>query len=437
MLFFLIALLSFTAIIIYMATNKEIMTPSIWLISGYILGSIVASINIKYWGEDIFITTLLVIMSGVISFAFGEAIGRSTVIGKYNTTIVVSDINNRKKDIHIPKFHVFIMSIFMVMILYLYFQYTYSLSLAGGNPGGYINMFTYSRKATFGQISDIKMGPLLQYGLLVSKAYAYICLYEIINEYFINKSIKKHLFIPFVLYFGHTILSGGRTQMMYLFIYIFVVIAVHKKYSSNWSNKGDKEIIKRGIITLAIIFFVFRIVGENLRGSIYGTERTLWGNISKYVGSSIIAFNKYLEIPSKASFFGEETLYSFYSALNKFGFNYTILPNNLEFVTWNNVSTNIYTSLRRYIHDYGYLGMAIIQVFKGILYGHFFYRIKHQRLMGLPLVLYAMLIYPVVFDFIEERFIINVLSASNIITVILIVVIWDFYAIKKKAHLQL
>lgn len=439
MLYLLIVLLVFLAIIVYIITNREIMTPSLWLIAGYILCSVVAAINIKYWDEDINLVTIVVVIIGILSFAYGEMFGRMSIIGisKLNRKVSnsnkkVSNYNKKVKVLNIPKLHILFMSIFMVFICCLYFLYTYKLSLAGGNPGGFINMFTYARRAIFSQTSSVTMGPVLQYGLLICKAFAYICAYELISNYFINNKINQILLIPCFLYLIQTLLSGGRTQMMYLFIYVFVLIAVHNKNRVDWSNRGDKAVIKRAIITIAIILIIFRFIGMYFRGSIYGTERTLWGTMSKYIGSSIIALNKYLLSPNKAAFLGEETLYSVYSALNKIGFNFTVLANNLEFVTWKSVSTNIYTALRRYIHDYGYIGMIMIQFFQGIFYGRAFTRIKYRRLMGLPLILYATLIYPVIFSFIEERFIINVLSAAGIETIILIVVMWRVYEKKQK-----
>ena len=43
----------------------------------------------------------------------------------------------------------------------------------------------------------------------------------------------------------------------------------------------------------------------------------------------------------------------------------------LEFISFNGVEGNVFTSLRRYINDFGYVGLYIVQFYLGVFYGFF------------------------------------------------------------------
>jgi oligosaccharide repeat unit polymerase len=428
MLYILLITIMLLITISYLANSKEILSPTIILSTGYLICVLVAILNINQWG-DIKVNTYFIVLISIIAFLIGELFGTEVskkVNGNYKT------LQPSKIIFIISKKQVFLISIFMIYIAYLYFKYTYNLSRIGGNPGGFINMLSYARLVDTNNIEFEKIGFFLKYGLYFSRAYTYYIIYCIIHNYFTFgwKRIPLYLTAPIIIYFIQSVLSTGRTQIIYLIVYIFMLSVIYIKMNNNWSNKNDYKIFKRGIISIVLILIFFWIIDTTLRGSIYGTSRDLFTTLSKYISSSLIALDYFVNNSGDSDSFGKETLYNFYSLLNRVGFDFEVYSSPLEFTTFGNISTNVYTALRRYINDFGILGMIIIQFAQGYIYAYYFNSIKHGKYIGKRLLFYCMLIYPVCFSFIEERFFTNILSLPTLAIVFFILIIWRFKKIK-------
>jgi len=427
MLYILLISIILIIMISYFFNSKEIISPTIILSSGYLISVLVAILNINNWG-DIRYNTLFIILISIITFFIGELFGSEVskkVSKNYNNT-------ETKQIFIISRKQIFVISIFMIYIAYIYFRYTYNLSKLGGNPGGIFNMLSYARLVDASDSEFEKIGFVLKYGLYFSRAYTYFVLYCIIHNYFTcgSKKIPRYQVVPIIIYIVQSILSTGRTQIMYIIIYTFMLSVIHMKIKNNWSNKNDYKIFKRAIVVIVLILGMFWIIDMTLRGSIYGTSRDLLSTLSKYISSSLIAFDYFVNNLVVTESFGKETLYNFCSLLNRFGFDFKIYSSALEFTTFSGVSTNIYTALRRYIHDFGILGMLLIQFMQGFIYAYYFNSIKYKRRIGKRLLFYCMLIYPVFFSFIEERFFTNILSLPTLAVVFFIIVIWRFRKVK-------
>lgn len=427
-------ILMFSVIIImllaYITSSKELLSPTIILSSGYLISSFIAILNINDWG-DVSYYTYFVILMAIVSFYIGELIG-SEILIKTNIITKINKTPDKKVKFIITRKQVFIVSTFMLYIAYLYYRYTYNLSLIGGNPGGLLNMLSYARLVNVDNENFERIGFVLKYGHYFSRAYTYYIIYCIIHNHFTfyGKKTPIFQFIPVILYIVQAILTTGRTQIMYLVIYIFMLMVINLKIRSNWSNINDFKIIKRGIIAVLIILSSFWIIDISLRGSIYGNTRGIFSTFSKYISSSLIALDNFLNNPIRDDYFGKETLYNFYSLLNRVGLNFEVYSSPLEFTTFSGVSTNIYTALRRYIHDFGIVGMVIIQFTLGSVYSYSFKSIKYRKRIGKGLIFYCMMIYPVFFSFIEERFFTNILSLPTLTIVIFISLLWKFKKIQ-------
>ena len=160
------------------------------------------------------------------------------------------------------------------------------------------------------------------------------------------------------------------------------------------------------LIVAAIGLIAFRIIGVELRGSIYGNTSSAMATMTKYIAGPIFALDDYLSNITHSSFFGEETLYSLYSLLGKLGFNYKAGANNLEFVDFSYLgkvtTVNVYGAIRRYIHDYSFLTIAIVFL-EGLLFGSLYQKVKKTGCNSFLFIFYAKSIYCLVFFFFEER----------------------------------
>lgn len=436
MIFFLfillILLLFFTAIL----NDYDIMSPDIWVVSGYVIGAAGSALNYKIWGDISSITVFVVIIT-ISSFLVGSAAGKHLRLRTRKQENCTFPIRETKR--HLSKLFAVIMNVVMIVVAFFYLRYMYINSILGGNTGGWQHMFSYARVALSGD-NFLQMGFGLSFSIKLCFGFAYVQTYILIQDiiYRGRRSVRLCDAISIFLYFIHALLSGGRTKMLYYVVFIITVAIILYRNKNNWNKSSRRAGLK--YILLGVVFGLsfFWIIDKTVRGSVYGSTFTLWDQLFKYISSSINAFDVYLKDPSRMEFFAEtETLYPLISILNKLGANIPFSNNALEFVSFGKtaiVSTNIYTASRRYIHDFGYIGLITMMFIQGVIYRSWYETIKARRIQGLKLLFYGVLVYPVAFYFIEERFLNDLFTLTMIFQMLCIALFWKLS--KKSAEKQ-
>jgi len=431
MLFLLLMMLLIMLFTAYIITNRDILSP--WVISIYmfIVTVIIAILNYKDWNENITELTILIVMIGLICFGVGEIIGKS-LFGRVRS-IPLTNRSPLTENVRINiKNRSLIFTVFIICIV-IYFNINHTLDLANrvGYARGMQNLLYYVRIAQFDANIDSSRNGILNLGLTYSTIISYFFIFVFLYNLIItNKSQKKYLLLsPALLNIINIILSTGRTQFINLITFILILLFLMLKQKYNWSVKLNNRIMLYGLLGIFGFLLVFRMSGYLTgKSNLY----SIWDNISIYVGSPIIALSKYLDNPPERFLFGSETLYSVYHILRKTGLDIPQYNLNLEFISWNNVkNVNIYTALRRYVHDFGILGMSLIMIIIGFFYGNFYSYIKKKRTIDLYTIIYAMIFFPITQIALEERFFTNVISIQGIYNVIFMIVVWKLYINKK------
>lgn len=414
MIFILFTVLVILTIIVYLYYKRDLLTPSIWLLFGYDASVLIALTQYNNWG-DITGKTVIVISVGIIAFLFGGCFGNKVSM-------------NFKRRVHSPyliseicfsQLSLIISLIFLLIVTYLDFKYITNLALSYGYTGG-TNIMTYAR-------NSLEVGERIPYSLyipiVIAQMLSYLITFDVIKGFIFGGVSRRHRVLKFLCVFVFliiAILSSGRTMLMYYILYILFVACVMLNVKNDWSTENNRKIIKYGLISFVLILIAFTLIDTYLRSSIYGTQRTVWGQITKYTSSSVYALSNYLSNPTRSSNDNYETLYNLFSVLNRFGFKYEIGHNYLDGTTFANVTTNVYTALRRYIHDFGYLGMIFIQFFVGFFYQYTYKQIRRGSISLFGFIVYGTFIYAPVFNCIEERVLINVLSLQSLMFVVVL-----------------
>lgn len=401
--FFLIIL----TIYIYYTFNRDLLSPSLWLLLCYDLCVFISFTQFNVWG-DIEFKTLFIVLLGLIAFIMGSKLSNKVICKR-----------NAKKPLYRTRLNIstlFIWTCFLFFIIVTYFNYKYTsgLAISHGFSSGY-NFLTYARNA----MADETMGYPLYVSIVAAQVIIYIILFDVLTNY-INKDRIKDKFPKICclcLYIVICLLSTGRTMLMNLIVYVLLAFCILLNEKNNWSNQNNGKIIKYGLIAIFILLASFWIIDYTLRASMYGTERKMWDQIAKYCSSSIYAFDVYLKKPSYAYDGNFETLQNLFSLLNKFGANFKIVANSLETVIFSNVSTNVYTAMRRYIHDFGYMGMFFMQFLQGYIFQSGYKLIKNGKSSFFSFLIFCTFSYTYVFNCIEERFLVNVLSLRSLIII--------------------
>lgn len=432
----LIALLSLLVVINFYFFKKNLVNPSLLCCLGYLFGTVICLLNLNNW-NDIQFGTCFVIFLTCSLITFGSVLSALLFRNKKkeqidNPNIKIIDINKM----------FFLCAPFFVLMLVTaiwYFKYDYDIAVLAGYKGGISHFFSYVRNAIADDTLPTKMNIVLNILLKISKGFSYALTFYLVSYVFYYKNVKEHPWKfalcagVIVLYFIHMLLSGGRTQFMYYILYLVIlIIALFYKRRNGSLHSG--KVILFGSAALITVLVVFLIIENTTRGSVYGNEYSAFYKISQYAGSSIKALDVYLYNPTFISDFSEgETFASLYSILDKIGLstgiNYRMA--GLEYICFGNselMITNIFGSLRRYIHDYGYVGCFLIQFILGFIFGALYNKAFENREAGIWVVCYGVLVYPLLFSYVEERFFLNVLTLSTAIELFLIICI--YYLIK-------
>ncbi len=405
-------------ILSYFLCNKNILSPSFISCAMYLIGTIVVYTYRIKWSVIINANTVLIIICFLLFILVGDVLASSIKKGftQFN--------NNQTYYFKIGNSLMVFIIAFMICGLIYYTRSVIQLSQLGGGSGDYSQMLGYARHAK--NNLGFKMSTSAIIIFWICEGLFYISTYIFINNIFNCKSkITKELkyLFPIILYTFMAILSTGRTLIMREFIFIVVIIVVFKYRHINWSAKFNKKIIKIISIVISAFFILFYYLGL-LTGK--SSNKEFFDYIAVYFGSSIAALNEYMKYPFRSTDFlwGGHTLFGFYTILRKV---LSFIPNlstPLEFTILGSMyATNIYTPIRRYYQDFGYIGVIIIAFFIGFYYKKFLLKIKYKP-SNISTILYAYAFFPIVEIMIEERVFMDLLTIKSIFIVVFITIMY-------------
>lgn len=414
MIFLLVVFIGLLLLSKYKLGSRFIFAPVTIVLAVFFVSTFVCAANFKYWG-DISTTTFFVIITALLAFSIGHTLSeRITVSRKDNEyNYLLSDIAGWKTVIAI---------VFMIVVTY--FDFRDVLAVSGGASTSLLQVVASARRNLYIENAAIEHGALLQQGIYICRVLAYLYIFDLLyTRKYKEGKIKLLSLIPIAIYTIQAILSTGRTEFIYI-LYAFLVMNYCLSMSRNsWTRKRDFKYTKQ-IFWAVVAFLVLFLVLANVRSS---GEFHPFRTLSVYMGSSISALSQYIErngIWKVSSYFGEETMSLLYTLLRPLGLSNHSTVVVLGLVYVDTSITNIYTTLRRYLHDFGYLGMLGIMFLLGTGYSYAFKNIRRNNEHGLKLIIYSFLSYPLVEMSIEERFFSNLITARTVYCLIYFVVLY-------------
>lgn len=303
----------------------------------------------------------------------------------------------------------------MGLFIVLSFKETYESSLVLGNKNGVAGMIRTVRLATENGL--YKSSRWMSYRNIFSSSFTYACSLIFFNNIFLcHESVRKNLkfIVPIIFYLPFIILSGGRMGLLNLTVYILLTGAIIYERSRSFHPKAKQKII---IVSLAagVSFLCLFLLFGFFTGKVSLHGRSPFAIIAHYGGLSAPALSVYLNSPPlESSYIGLTTLWDIYSKLRVLGLS---LPQNitfLNFVQFNGINTNVYTAMRRYVEDYGYIGMYLIMYFLGMIYTAFYKFVEYHSHSLFPVAIYAFIALPLVFSINDEIFLAHIIRTSNL-----------------------
>lgn len=414
----------------YFLCEGEIIAPLSVSCISYTISCLFAMILGWRYSLDIEFNTIVVIALSIITFAIGDVFVRYIEKRKnklYKT--LENDEKLNKEPIKITNINFSILLMINIIVAILMLKEIYRISIIAGNPGGYSEMFAYYRNyisfnaknsLDTGASINIIVSQMMKFSIVSGYIYIYIYLY---NKIRCNRpKANKKLIILILTTCIVSLLTGGRLQLLY---YMCAAISMGFMLSNiqfGWNKNVSKDYFKVGLkiilISLPIFYILATIVGRDV-GQIKFIDY-----ISVYAGGSILGLDDFIKYPIyDNSHFATETLREMYKLLYRLKIGDFISNAGLEFRNVGPFIGNVYTGLRRYIHDYGYMGMLIIQFLFGVTCSKFYFYIRNKN-KHFTYILYGMLVYAVFLQSIEEYFIRTIFTVNTATQIIIAMFIY-------------
>lgn len=384
-------------LIIELKLRESFAAPSVIFLLSFLMASSLIFINLKNWDVVLSNKFLLYVFTAIFSFLLATHLTRFLYRGRKKEKKSISTYSR------IAKPSVFLMIVstlaFLVYVMIFIRRNGFSLNLTALLSTTYSN--NVSSNGNSGGFLDNQM-------LKIVTAIAYITFYQLLLSIYVVK-VKNSRFITFyniILFLLVAVLSTDRNILLRFFIYGFVLwimffLDTNKGYVRNINFK----IIRRAIIYGAIAMSVFYLFGQ-LKGYTSNFQRV----IGLYGGSGLYNFNLYLNKFSDSNLlWGEETLkyakHLLFSILGIPDQSFTIFDEPVIYKTSTGFAyiSNIYSSMRPFLMDFGYFGMIIFPAVLGIIF-EFIFSISQRHKYDLIWVIYAASIYPIAYFTISDQF---------------------------------
>lgn len=412
----------------FIVSKFDFLSPTVIVSSTFLMGTLLAGVYAKTWNLPMHLNTVFLITVCICLFFIGELFAKRCLADGENDTL--SEVKLWPDQIYtIPVIVFFLLALVMLGFWYLNFQRFAEISHMINDS---TDLGTMMRNVLYaGTWKHIEVGRFYSYRVMIVKALAYSSLFFAISNW-INFSEYKNgirFFILTLLYIPFIVLSGGRQQFIYLTIFGIVVFLFFYQRKNRYSPQAVLKLLGFLIISAILFFSSFWLIGV-INGKI-GSNTSIIRVLSHYAGTNISALDYFINqtvIPD-TQYVGTMTLSNYYKKLGKLGFDLPVYYMYIyDFVHFDGITTNVYTALRRYIQDYGYVGCCIITFLIGLFYSAWYYFLKYRirKDEAFSLLLYSALCYPIFLMFREERFINEILINSTLYMIIAYYVIYKF-----------
>ncbi len=387
----------------YYVLDRDIMTPSFLLLGGYLVSFLSTLYNYRDWGIEIGFKVFSIFFIGMISFFFGEIL-----VQKIHINIRYSKFDDCIPYIRIERWK-YILSV-IVGIIILFLTYREVVRIASLNFVSWGNLaYNYKTNVANSDLEGASLSTLVQQANKITKGFAYVYLFVFINNMFSGVKTKRNLLnliLP-VIFALQCLLKGGRFPVIALFIAAFFLYYFFWKKTRGWNRSIEiKTILKiAGIIVLIVAAFWFsrEIVGRLTK------DNDMLGYVTRYFGGPAALMELYLEDISTIHDEAREVFAGLLTSFNKLGITSVSVRSYHEFrgVNGSNIG-NAYSAMRNYFHDYGYLGVAVMNFLLAIIFGNAYYRIrllnKYNSQLIFNVMLYSSFAYTILFQFFTDYF---------------------------------
>lgn len=393
-------------VIIYLIQGLDVLQPNVIVSGTMSLSVLLAAINVERWYYGISLLTFNSIIFGVLAFCLGGLTANNSwtkKLRKKNGT----PYQYRKGLFSKNTFILGLIVVLGVLSLYNWFSVV-EIAKQFGSNGEYHNVFKTLRYAIEHELVEYPSRSMV-YANYVAQTFAFCYVFIFVKNVIyggINISVFKYL-LPVLMYIPFIIMTTGRILILGLVTYTLTVFTILYYQKHNFNLESRLKALCILIIGGCSFIILFLVLG-NFTGKTVTLERTPLVIISHYAGLSIPALDVWLrDIWIENQYIGSYTLNNIYRILMRLGFELPPVDIFLPFTQFNNIDTNVYTAIGRYIRDFGYLGMFCLMYMLGVCFT-WAYQYASRSNNSYIIMLYGAFSYPLFLMSIEERFFIDI-----------------------------
>lgn len=378
----------------YYVGREDLFNPVFLCCCFFFFSALCTSYNIECWGIDLSYITISLILFSLLSMIFGGFFGLSLNKKTGHEVVEISLV-------YLSNIKISCVIVLGLLAAVLYFKDIISIARAygyGGGSGIGTLMSIYRNASHFSSETEDQVSRLAYYLLMIFRLCSYMITYIGINNLILqtDKRYYKKCFIITLMYCVISLITASRMQLLKMAIFIMLLYFLLLKKSTGW-NKHVKvrTLLKIALSAIAVIILfvsVRTLVGRS------NTEEPFY-YFTKYAGGSIHLLDLFIKNPIESStIWGKETFYSMYKFLGtKVGRRDWVYVFAKEFRRSNGVALgNVYTALRCYYYDFGFIGCIICSGIVGFIFSAIYGSIHRRNLkkgIDMRLFLYVYLSY--------------------------------------------
>ena len=412
------------------ALSKDVLRPSLGVCIAFIFSCVCALVNSGVWQYRMSVTCFLVILLACSLYSINDT-GIFFLSEKK-----IRRINKKKNNFSslVPKnWFILFSCLFMLLSSILYYRDLRYITSRYGTYASWYSMIRFYRNGSMMGIIEEGVSFFASNAYIVSTALAYLHMYILVHNITAGKKDNRSYvcLVPIAIFTINTVFTGGRLPILRLLIggvFLFFFFTFKKNGSRNINIKRFFKLI---VLVVAVLYAFANV--STLFGRFYDGNPVYY--VTSYIGGSIPLFDMFLEDPIKHSVWGYETFPSILNFLRRriSGFDFPYIPVNKEFRSMNNLQIgNVYTALRAYISDFGYLGMGILVLFHSFFYSNYYnYILKKQisaNAIDFSILFYSYIVHAVYLFSIDDRFYMDICSIN---TIKIVFIFWIFTHLKR------
>lgn len=434
--FILIVILVANLYLIYKLYH-DFLSPSFAYTAFMLVSVVSAFIGLIYWNNvtNLKFITIMIILLSVFSFYVGEFLARKFYKKFFNKKILEK---KEKTEYTIEWWKIALEALFVLITTILLYNEIKRIAILGGyDSGGFGVMVGKYRELSALFTTDIikngqEVNIIVSQMRKVCEVLCFINIFLLVRNFVDGKKDLRnfgYLFIILLAFFL-SLLTAGRMQMLIYCvsaIFIFIVLKLKNSSLGDLIKKYLKWFVVLGVVVIAGFYLMLPLSGRK-------TDTNIVSYMSFYLGTSIPSLDIYLsgEVP-EAQFFGEETLRGIQTVLFKLKLSDYIQPVSKEWVTFNDESgqllqSNIFTSGKRYYHDFGWGGIIVCQMIFSFIFT-LMYLIALKSKKSIPIIFMAMYYFMILDQVRDDLFYADFVHINTIFKFAMLFIIYNLLTI--------